>query len=109
MPRTSQEYLDLFARMRRELFQQKPYFAVHWRRGDQLITKCKAANRDRSVNCQNVEGLKQEMSRRMRPEERDWPVYVATNEQEPWRDITGSCRLVSRETMRLGKKIWLTT
>ena len=37
-----QEYTGLFAQIRWDLFQEKPYLAIHWRRGDQLLTKCKA-------------------------------------------------------------------
>ena len=34
-------YVELFQRMRQSYFGSSPYLAVHWRRGDQLVTKCR--------------------------------------------------------------------
>lgn len=75
------EYTDLFAQIRWDLFQQKPYFAIHWRRGDQLLTKCKAKF-DKSVNCQNVQDLRAEIAKHL-GDAQEWSVYVATNEKDP--------------------------
>lgn len=41
--------MEIFARIRWDLFQQKPYFAIHWRRGDQLLTRCNVPWRGKSV------------------------------------------------------------
>ena len=51
------------------------YTAVHWRRGDQLKTRC-SYNRDQSVNC----GSAQDLVRAVRKWSTDKVIYVATNE-----------------------------
>ena len=54
-----------------------PYTVVHWRRGDQLTTRCKG-ERDASVNCDNstvlIELLKNQTQDKL--------VYIATNEKD---------------------------
>ena len=54
---------------------KKNYTVAHWRRGDQLRTRCKAA-RDMSVNC----GRAVDLVRAVRRLSSDEVVYVATNE-----------------------------
>lgn len=51
------------------------YTAVHWRRGDQLTTRC-IANRDKSVNC----GSAADLVALVRAQSSHEIVYVATNE-----------------------------
>jgi len=51
------------------------YTVVHWRRGDQLKTRC-SYNRDQSVNC----GSAQDLVRAVRKWSQDKVIYVATNE-----------------------------
>lgn len=53
----------------------KAYTVVHWRRGDQLNTRCKE-NKDNSVNCENSTSLVEYV----RSYSNDSLVYVATNE-----------------------------
>lgn len=52
----------------------KQYTVVHWRRGDQLATRC-AQGKDNSVNCRSVEDLVTEVCRYTN----DSIVYIATN------------------------------
>ena len=51
------------------------YTVVHWRRGDQLKTRC-SYKRDQSVNC----GSAEELIRAVRKWTKDKIVYIATNE-----------------------------
>ena len=55
--------------------QYTSYTVVHWRRGDQLHTRCKE-NKDNSVNCENSTSL----IANVRSYTNDSLVYVATNE-----------------------------
>jgi len=55
----------------------EPYTAVHWRRGDQLTSRC-AHSRDFSVNC----GTAEELIKAIRAHSNDKLIYVATNEPE---------------------------
>lgn len=75
-------YLELYANIRQQLFEDKPYFALHWRRGDQMSTKCRF-KRDKSVNCQGVEQMKGQIQAAFNKSGRVLPVYVATNEKRP--------------------------
>ena len=61
------------------LFGGEPYLAVHWRRGDQLATKCKA-EWDTSVNCGSAQDLRRLVDKKLQG--RAWHVYVATNERD---------------------------
>jgi len=58
------------------------YAVVHWRRGDQLSSRCSARQaKDRSVNCQDAAALHLQVLRTLRALGREGlPVYVATNE-----------------------------
>lgn len=55
---------------------RKPYTVVHWRRGDQLVTRC-AKHKDLSVNCASP----RDFVDHVRSQTSDAIVYVATNEQ----------------------------
>lgn len=73
----------------------KGYIAAHWRRGDQLTTRCKKSPNmvaDTSVNCGTaVEFVSLVETKRRELEatyKRSFPVYVATNEdQKPALDL----------------------
>lgn len=56
-------------------FNQFNYSVVHWRRGDQLISRCQQ-EKDTSVNCKSAE----ELVALVRQHTSDELVYVATNE-----------------------------
>ena len=73
------EYVKLFQKMRQSYFGSAPYLAVHWRRGDQLTTKCRA-KLDTSANCGSALDLHYLINRKLRG--RPWHVYVATNEKD---------------------------
>ncbi|CAJ1336052.1 unnamed protein product, partial [Effrenium voratum] len=77
--RIQPRYVQVFEEMRRRLFGSQRYLGVHWRRGDQLLTKCKL-KMDKSVNCGQVEDLQRLVQRKLQG--RKMPVYVATNEKD---------------------------
>lgn len=56
---------------------RSPYTAVHWRRGDQLISRCQDHS-DVSVNCENAEKLVELVKQTVKD---DSNVYIATNER----------------------------
>ncbi|CAE7271344.1 unnamed protein product [Symbiodinium natans] len=72
-------YVELFQRMRESYFGSAPYLAVHWRRGDQLVTKCRVKV-DTSANCGSAADLRSFINKKLGG--RPWQVYVATNEQD---------------------------
>jgi hypothetical protein len=70
--------LELFEKCKAALgiLPDMTYTVVHWRRGDQLETRC-AMRLDLSVNCEDAMGL----IKRVREFSRDKIVFVATNEK----------------------------
>ena len=69
----------------------RSHTVVHWRRGDQLNTRCLAA--DRSVNCDSAEALIEQV----RAATTDSIIYVATNESpdSPSHDIFNKAGMVT--------------
>merc|ERR1712176_788137 len=72
------KFVRFLQSVRSGLFGSEPYLAVHWRRGDQLLTKCKVKH-DTSANCGSAEGLRDLIQAKLHG--RPWRVYVATNEK----------------------------
>ena len=69
-------------------FQDKKLVVVHWRRGDQLYTRCTWTSifKDRSINCKGPEDLFHFINQKILSSGfpfADVKVYVATNEREP--------------------------
>jgi hypothetical protein len=85
-----QNYVRLADSIMRHLQMQKGvYTAAHWRRGDQLTTRCIEHSRqhDGSVNCDSVQEfiatVQERKAERKKRVKRKFRVYVATNEQDP--------------------------
>jgi hypothetical protein len=82
------EFLYLAETVKRLLnISTKPYVTAHWRRGDQLTTRCTATNHqhDGSVNCQSVgrfiHAVHAKHIHQQRVAGHSSAVYIATNEQ----------------------------
>lgn len=71
------KYRELFWAYKRNLLglSSNSYTVVHWRRGDQLTSRC-AQGKDHSVNCMSVQDLVVEIQRYTS----DKVIYLATNE-----------------------------
>jgi hypothetical protein len=66
--------------------QREDYLVVHWRRGDQLTTRCKKnfkgkGLQDTSVNCQSVDEFLKELGR-VRLHYRQMKMLIVTNEKD---------------------------
>lgn len=88
--RFHQDYVWLAERVQRLLNARKvAYAAVHWRRGDQLTTRCVSQTKqhDDSVNCQSVKAfistVKGKLEQLKVKHKRRFAIYIATNEQDP--------------------------
>jgi hypothetical protein len=85
------EYVRVADAIRRHLQMQRGvYTAAHWRRGDQLTTRCAeqhSRQHDGSINCDSVQQfiatVQERKERRKKHVTRKFRVYVATNEQNP--------------------------
>jgi hypothetical protein len=85
-PMFAKKYLDMLPQVKQALGVGKgDYATVHWRRGDQLWTRCK--NADISTNCDNekrfVEDLQAEMENHIpKSKMKKLTTYIATNEHD---------------------------
>lgn len=73
--RVNQKYTPLIGAIKAAIGATKKYTVVHWRRGDQLQTRCNR-NRDMSVNCGTAASLVAAIGKLTT----DAVIYVATNE-----------------------------
>jgi hypothetical protein len=84
-PYFTKKYLDMLRIVKDalDLTDTQGYWAVHWRRGDQVPTRCKDG-KDKSVNCGDEMTFLAHMNRNIEKyRTKGSKIYLATNEQDP--------------------------
>lgn len=88
----TEKYVDMFNMVKTNMFEDNRhnyiFIAVHWRRGDQLQSRCKNSS-DSSVNCEHVSALVLSIKNAIELKQqetnifggKDILIYVATNEE----------------------------